>query len=63
MQIILSDREILVIHNALLEEKQATEQALIGRGDTKRAEFMQKDIRELEALIKRFKPYVDGIGT
>ncbi len=58
MQIILSEREIETIHDALLEKRDAIDQDMKGRGQTIRTMHMEADIDELTQIINRLDPYV-----
>ncbi len=58
MQIILSEGEVETLYDALLEEKARKELDLLGRGASLRASFIKQDIKELEALKKRFEEYI-----
>ena len=59
MQIILSDRECLVIYDALLEQKRKVEIQMSWWGkSTTKYEYLHKEKIEFEKLIERFRHYV-----
>ena len=59
MQIILSDRECLVIYDALLEQKHEVEIQMSWWGkSTTKYEYLYKEKIEFEKLIERFRHYV-----
>ena len=59
MQIILSDRECLVIYDALLEQKHEVDrQVSWWAKSTTKYEYLYKEKIEFEKLIERFNPYV-----
>ena len=60
MQIILSSEEIETIYDALLEKKTQIEQSMVGRGQTMRTMHLEADKDEVEAILERFKPYVEN---
>ena len=58
MQIILNDREIVVIHDALMKERDEVERRMSWHDkESIRHLNLKKEFDELNTLVKRFEPY------